>query len=211
MRKFVVGMGLVAVIAVPAAAQAQDSKVFFRPTIGAVVGAGPGAAFSGLVSFKANDKTQIFGEGGRMQNILPNKVSDEVERAAALYAASLGGKHSVSSQADASYGMVGFRRAMRDVSGANTFVEVGVGMAHVTSKISATLRGTTTGDISSGVKTAFTTATPENKALVSLGGGFVLGVKKSTAVEVGARYIRIFTDAEAVNMSNIFGGFRFGF
>ena len=37
------------------------------------------------------------------------------------------------------------------------------------------------------------------------------GVLEGTAVEVGARYLRIFTDSKAINMSNIFGGYRFGF
>ena len=213
MSKFLVGVGLAAMLAVPAVAQAQDQKVFIRPMIGAVVGAGPGASYSGAISFKANDKLQIMGEFGRMTHIMPSAVKDQIEIAAAAYANTLGGKHSATSSANANYGMVGFRKSMRDVSGANTFVEVGVGMAHVDTNVSAVVRGSTTlqGDISSHVAVPFTTATPENKALVSVGGGIVLGIKKATAVEMGARYMRIFTDVRAINMSNIYGGFRFGF
>src|SRR5689334_6231926 len=108
--------------------------------------------------------------------------------------------------------MFGVRKALRDVSGAHTAVEIGVGMAHVTSTTSAVLRGgTTTGNISNLVHTAFTNDTPENKPMVSLGYGITLGVSKTTAVEMGARYIRIFTESTAINMANIYGGFRFGF
>lgn len=215
MRRLVVPIGLLAIIAVPSVALAQspEQKVFFRPMVGAVVGSGPGASFSAAVSFKTNDKLQIHGEFGRLANILPDAVAEEVEIAAALAANTLGGKHSASSTAHANYGLVGVRHALRDVSGANTFVEIGVGVARVTSEVSAVLRGSETiqGDISSSVSTSFTRATPETKPMFSLGGGLILGVTRTTAVEMGARYVRIFTDARAINMSNIFGGFRFGF
>ena len=214
MRMGLVGVGLAALVALPSVAQAQsDQKVFFRPTIGAVVGAGPGASFSAAISFKANEKLLITGEFGRMTNILPDSVAEDVEHAAALAANAVGGKHSASATASAGYGMVGFRHALRDVSGAQTFLEFGVGMARVTSEVSAVLRGSPTlqGDISSQVTTPFTRATPDSKPLVSIGGGLVLGISRATAVEMGARYVRIVTDARAINMSNIFGGVRFGF
>lgn len=213
MSRLLVGVGLAAMLAVPTLAQAQDSKVFFRPTVGGVMGAGPGASFSGLFSVKAGEKTQITGEVGRLANILPDSLMEEVELAAALAANAVGGKHSATASADANYGMVGFRRALRNVSGAETFFEFGVGAARVTSDHSVVLRGSATlqGDITSSVTTEFLASTPETKPIVSLGGGLVLGVGRRTAVEVGARYLRIFTDAKAINMSNIFGGFRFGF
>jgi hypothetical protein len=215
MRRLVLPIGLLVLVALPSVVHAQspEQKVFLRPMVGAVVGSGPGASFSAAVSFKANDKLQIHGELGRLANILPDSVADEVEIAAAAAANTLGGKHSASSTAHANYGLVGVRRALRDVSGANTFLEIGVGVARVTSEVSAVIRGSASlqGDISSSVSTSFTRATPETKPMVSLGGGIILGVTRMTAVEMGARYVRIFTDEKAINMSNIFGGFRFGF
>jgi hypothetical protein len=99
------------------------------------------------------------------------------------------------------------------MSGAHTFLELGVGMAHVTSEVNAVVRGAVSGssDISSLVTTPFTSATPENKPMVAVGGGFILGITQKTAVEIGARYICIFTDQPAINMANIFGAFRIGF
>ena len=208
-------VGLAALLAVPSLAQAQtqEQKVFFRPTVGAIAGAGPGASFSGALTLQASEKLQIQGEFGRLANILPNKIAEQVEVAAAQSANALGGKHSATATASANYGLVGVRRALRDVSGAKTFLELGVGMARVTSKVSAVIRGSATlqGDISANVTTPFTAATPATKPVVALGGGIVLGVTRTTAVELGARYMRVFTDVSAINMSNIFGGFRFGF
>ena len=215
MSRVLVGVGLAAVLAVPslASAQTQEQKVFFRPTVGGVVGAGPGASFSGLISFKAGEKMQITGEFGAMTNILPDSVLEDVEKSAALVAYALGGKHSATASADAGYGMVGIRRALRTVSGAESFLDFGVGAARVTSELSAVIRGSAAlqGDISSSVTTPFISATPETKPMVSIGGGMVLGVGRRTAVEMGARYMRIFTESKAINMSNVYGGFRFGF
>ena len=218
MRKLGIGIGLAAMLAVPATAraqgqaQAQDPKVVFKPIIGGVAGSGPGASFAGAISFKAGSKMEITGEFGQLTNILPKSVADEVEVAAAIAANSLKGKHSADASSSAGYGMVALRRALRDVSGAHTFFEVGAGIAHVTSEVSAVLRGgSTQGDISSLVTTPFTSATPENKPMVSVGGGFILGINRKMAVELGARYMCIFTDEPAINMANIFGAFRIGF
>jgi len=213
MRKLGIGLGLVAALAMPAVAQAQDKKVVFTPMVGGVVGSGPGASFSGAISFKATDKFQILGEFGRLTNILPKSVLDQVEVNAALVANTKNGKSSSTASATGNFGMLGVRRAMRDVSGASTFIEVGVGMANVKSKVEAEIRGSTTlqGSIANLVSTPFTAATPETKPLVSVGGGLILGISKTTAVEMGARFQRIFTDDRAINLGNIFGGFRIGF
>ncbi len=213
MKKVWIGMGLAAALAVPGVAQAQEQKVIFRPMVGGVVGAGPGASFGAAIAFKAADKTQIHAEFGRLTNIMPKAVLDQVELRAAAEAQLRGGKHSSDATASGTYGMVGFRQALRDVSGANTFVEVGVGMARVTSEVSAVIRGSAAlqGDISNLVTTPFTSATPETKPMVSVGGGLILGISRSLAVEVGTRYQRIFTTDRAVNMGSIFGGLRVGF
>jgi opacity protein-like surface antigen len=204
-------------LAVPATARAQgqtqDPKVVFRPMVGGVAGSGPGASFAAAISFKTGDKMEIHGEFGQLTNILPSSVADEVEVSAALAANAVNGKHSADATSSAGYGMVGIRRSLRDMSGAHTFLELGVGMAHVTSEVNAVVRGAVSGsgDISSLVTTPFTSATPENKPMVAVGGGFILGITQKTAVEIGARYICIFTDQPAINMANIFGAFRIGF
>jgi len=209
-------MGLAAALAVPSVAGAQaqaEPKFYVKPMVGAVAGSGPGATFSGAVSFRAGEKLQIAAEAGKMNNILPSSVSEDIERSAASVANAINGKHSVSSSADANYFMVTGRYALRDVSGAHTFLEIGVGAAHVETSVSAVVRGSESlqGDISSQVTTPFTTATPATKPLFSVGGRFILGVTRTTAVEVGARYQQINTDDTTIKMANIFGAFRIGF
>jgi hypothetical protein len=214
MKRVWVSVGLAAVLALPAAAMAQaPPALFFVPTVGATIGAGPGAVFSGTVGVKAGDKMQITGEFGEMTNVMPKSVNEDVEIAAALVANTLGGKHSSDAWAKSTYGLVGIRRSMRDVSGAQTFIELGAGVARVTSTVDAQIRGSAAlqGDISNLVSTPFTAATPETKPMVKIGGGVILGINRMLAVEMGCRYERIFTSSEAINMANIFGGLRVGF
>ena len=71
MRKLGIGIGLAAMLAVPATAraqgQAQDPKVVFRPIVGGVAGSGPGASFAGAISFKAGSKMDISAEFGQLR------------------------------------------------------------------------------------------------------------------------------------------------
>ena len=208
-------LGLATSLALPAVALAQAPPPAFIvvPHVGATAGAGPGASFSGTIGVKTGAKMLITGEFGQLINILPSSVDEQVEVEAAIVANSLGGKHSSESTANATYGMVGIRYRTRDVSGAQTFFELGGGMAHVKSEVSAQIRGSESlqGDISHLVSVPFTAATPETKPMFKIGGGIVLGVTRMVAVEMGVRYQRIFTSDQAINMANIFGGMRVGF
>ena len=212
MVRGLIGLVLLTVSASPVYAQSED-RGFFRALVGATIGAGPGAVFGGTIGLKTTEKLQILGEFGRMTNILPSRVNDDVDVAAAKAANALGGKHSSQATARASYGLLGMRYNLGMVSGAQTFTEIAIGASRVKSNVSAVIRGSETlqGDISNLVSTPFTRATPATKPTVMIGGGFVLGVTQSTAVEVGYRYVRVFTDSPAINASKIYGGFRFGF
>ena len=216
MKNVLMGISVAAALLAPCAALAQvapPEKAFVRPLVGATMGAGPGALYGATFGLKTGPKLHITGELGGMTNILPPSVADDVDVAAAIVADSKGGKHSSSASARATYGLVGVRRAMPEVSGAKTFIEFGVGAAKVRSTVSAQIRGSEAlqGDISSLVSTPFTASTPTTEAMVSIGGGIILGVTRTTAVEVGYRYAHVFTDNPGINMSNIVGGFRFGF
>jgi hypothetical protein len=206
-----------ALLLVPQLAHAQDqAKVFVRPMVAATVGAGPGAVFGATFVIKANkinQKAQLLAEFGRMQNIMPSSVADQVDTTAAKVADSRGGKGSSRATASANYGMGGFRYRLRDVNEAQTFFEFGVGAANVRSHVSAQIRGSETlqGDISNLVSTPFTSTGPQTKPLAAIGGGMILGVNHRMAVEMGYRYVRVFTKSPAIGLSKIFGGVQLGF
>jgi len=212
MKRFVCGLGLLAVMAVAQPAMAQE-KGFVRALVGATVGVETGPVYGGTFGFKVTSKSMIFGEVGGLANMLPKEVNDQVDVAAAKVANAEGGKASSSAKASSVYGLFGLRINTRDVSRAHTFLEVGVGMAHVKSSVEAVIRGSASlqGDISDQVSTGFTDATPETKPAYAVGFGLSLAMTKSTAIEMGYRFMQIFTTDISANVSKIYGGFKFGF
>ena len=57
----------------------------------------------------------------------------------------------------------------------------------------------------------FTASSPETKALATIGGGLQLAITQKMGVEMGFRYMRIFTDNPAINTGTVYGALRFGF
>jgi len=203
---------LVLALAAASPAMAQD-RAFVRAMVGATMGAGPGAVFGGTVGVKIAPTMQIFGEFGKMQNVLPNSVEDEIGVEAAYIANAEGGKHSSEASASAGYGLIGLRSNFMKIAGSQTFLEVGGGAAHVESDVHAVIRGSASlqGDISDLVSVPFTEATPETKGMFMIGMGATLGVTRTTAVEFGVRYFHIATSGESINSGKVYGGFRVGF
>jgi opacity protein-like surface antigen len=136
-----------------------------------------------------------------------------VEIAAALVANTRSGKASSTASARATYGLVGLRLDVYKIGDAQIFLEGGGGAAQVRSRLTAFIRGSETlqGDISDLVSVPFTASSPQTKPLASIGTGMMLAVNQTMGVEMGYRYIRIFTDNPAINTGSIYGAVRFGF
>ena len=177
---------LVMVLAAPIPAGAQD-RGFVRAIGGATMGSESGGAFGGTVGVKITPNAQIFGEFGRLQNVLPSSVLDEVEIEAALVANSRAGKSSSTASAKATYGLVGLRMNVRKIGDAQLFLEGGGGAAEVKSSHSALIRGSETlhGDISNLVSVPFTASSPQTAGLASIGGGMTLAITQKMGVEMG--------------------------
>jgi opacity protein-like surface antigen len=172
-----------------------------------------GVTFGAAAGMQVKSNLEIFGEFGRMQNVLPSSVLEEVEKASALVVNPLGGKASSTASATANYGLFGVRRNVGKLGDAQLFVEGGAGAAKVESTLEASIRGSEAlqGDISHLVSVPFTDSSPQTKALATFGGGFTLGITQKVGVEMAYRYVRIFTDNPAINAGNIYGALRLAF
>jgi hypothetical protein len=201
------------VLAIPVQAQAQEGT-YVRAFFGATFGNQGGGAVGGGVGIKATKKLQITGEFGFLSNVIPKSVADAIDQQAAIQAniVALGGKASSDSSAKAQYGLVGFRATVRNISNGSFFIEVGGGVAHVTSKISAEWRSLTgQGTLAGLVTTSFTNSTPETKPMAAIGGGLALPLGKSSAIEMAYRYATIMTTGTKINTSKVYGAVRVGF
>ena len=213
MKRVLLGICALTVLAIPGQAQAQEGT-YVRAFFGATFGNQGGGAVGGGVGIKATSKVQITGEFGLLSNVIPKSVADAVDQEAAVQAdkIAVGGKASSDSSAKAQYGLVGFRSTIRHISNGTFFIEVGAGVAHVTSKITAEWRNLTAqGRLEGLVTTSFTNGTPETKPMAALGGGLALPLGKSSAIEMAYRFATIMTTGTKINTSKVYGAVRVGF
>ena len=217
MKRVLLGMCALTFLALPIQAQAQEGT-YVRAFFGATFGNQGGGAVGGGVGIKASSNLQITGEFGFLTNVIPKSVADAVDQAAAVAADKIatGGKASSDSSAKAQYGLVGFRTKVRNISNGTFFVEVGAGVARVTSKITAEWRNLSAQgrlDLPGQnlVTTSFTDGTPETKPMAAVGGGLALPLGKSSAIEMAYRFATIMTTGTKINTSKVYGAIRVGF
>jgi opacity protein-like surface antigen len=212
MKRLIFVTGLIAAVASPAAALAQEQRAFVGLFIGGTIANQGGGTFGGAVGMKTSDRVTIFGEFGRMTNLLPKSAADEIQTRAAQVAGSLGGSASPIAKTRTNYGMVGARVNTGFVPNVNTFVELGVGAGSVSTDLSVLLRGSETaqGEIGHLVSTPFTSS-KATKPVMTIGGGVVLDVTSKTAIEAGIGYMRVFTSSPALNAVRVYGSYRVGF
>ena len=211
MKKILFGAGLVAVLAWPAMSAAQH-RAFVGLFVGGTIGNEGGGAYGGAFGVRATDRITIFGEFGRLTNLLPKSAADEIQTVAARVAATLGGSASPIAKTRTNYGLVGGRVRTDFLRGVETFIELGAGMGRVSTDLTVALRGSETaqGDISHLVSTPFTSART-TKPVMTIGGGIVLDVTSRTSVEAGIGYLRVFTNSPALGAARIYGTYRVGF
>jgi len=91
------------------------------------------------------------------------------------------------------------------------FGEVGLGFAHITSTMVATVDGQ---DISSMVfTTPLTSGLPQTELMEMFGGGVTVAAGKQAAVDIGYRYSHIGTPSQAtpINTSALYAALHFKF
>ena len=200
------------VLAWPQVARA-DEHAFFRAFTGVSFGTKAGGLFGAAVGANVKKNVQVFGEFGRITNVLPKSVVQLIELESAAAAALVGGKASSTAKAPATYGLFGFRCILKDINSFRPFIEGGVGATRVTSSMAVQIRGSSTvsGDITSRVSDAFINSTPATKAMATFGAGLGLGIGKRGSLEIGYRYSRIFTSNPGINAHRVSGAFHVGF
>jgi hypothetical protein len=194
---------------VASSARAQERG--FAGGLGAVTfGTVTGATVAGRAGFNASSHVQIFGELGRMSDVLPKSDQQTIENNATAIVSDDGTTTAtVLGRMPTTYGSGGVRYIAAPHGRVTPFAEGAFGFAHITNNLTATLGGT---DVSSQVLTTpFTSITNETDPIMFLGGGVSVAAGKRTAFDVGYSYSRIFITDQDINSGHIYGGLRVGF
>jgi hypothetical protein len=191
----------------PAFAQAGD-RGFVRGLASITFVTETGGVFAGGVGVSVHPHVQIVAEVGGFTNVLPKHLQRDLDDAARALEGVFGTPLVIDGQAPGGYGFGGFRLNAPARGRLAPFAEIGGGVAHGRSDITATVGGI---DVSEVVTDALGVKESETAGLFGIGGGVGIGLGPTSAIDLGYRYMRIFTDDPRINVSMAFAAFRWRF
>jgi hypothetical protein len=200
---------LILVVAASTSALAQEAPrgvvrgfggVTFMSETATVFGAG--------VGIRLNDHVEVFGELGRLTNVLPHALQRDLDDAARAIGTYFGGPLSIDGRAPGVYGLGGVRVSRAAGRRLRVYAEAGAGTTHGTSDITAHAG---TANVSREVVRALTIKDSETAPLFTAGGGVTVPIAAHFGLDVGYRFMRIFTDDPRINTANMSAGLRWGF
>lgn len=185
-------------VASPAAAQPGksapgNSGLMVRGLGGVTFSGATGGIFSGAVGMGVGRHVVIFGEFGRITNVIPGEIKDALDQ---LLADEAGGSTiSLNVKFPATYGLGGVRFVIKTKGHVQPFIEAGGGVAHVTVSVALTIDGE---DFSQELRDFLSengsTSLSTTQALIMAGGGITFRVSAHTNVDVGYRLMHIMSD-----------------
>ena len=202
-------LGVVMLVTAAAPALAQDvpravvrgfGGVTFMSETATVFGAGMGV--------RLNDHVEVFGELGRLTNILPHALQRDLDDAARAIGSYFGGPLTIDGKAPGFYGLGGIRVSRAAGPRLRVYAEAGAGTARGTSDITAHAG---TANVSREVVRALTIKESETAPLFTAGGGVTVPIAANLGLDIGYRFMRIFTDDPRINTANMSAGLRWGF
>jgi opacity protein-like surface antigen len=204
-KQMVIAAGLVLI---PALAAAQPTTGGFGKAFGGITfGTETAGVFGGAIGASITPGVEVFGEVGYMQNVLPDELQENIDDAVGILSIVLRVPVTVDAKVPALYGLGGVRGNLATGTAVTPFLDGGGGLARITLDVDAEAAGI---DISEELEDELDLES-ETKFLVVLGGGVNLRITDGTGIDLGYRYVRIFTDDPAVNVSHVYAGVRVGF
>jgi hypothetical protein len=200
---------VIGLLIMPSSARAQEIGGFASGLGAVTFGTVTGSTFAGRAGAILSPNVMVYGEFGRMTDVLPKSDQTTINSNAATVIAPDGTVAAVGGHLPANYGLGGVRVSGNLMGRVTPYGEGSFGFAHMMNDLTATL-GTT--DVSSQVLTTpLTMMTSETDPLMMLGGGVSIAAGKRSAVDVGYTWSRIFASSQGINTGHIYGALRVGF
>lgn len=199
---------LIILVGAAAGAEAQTGRGVVRG-FGGVTFMSETAGIVGMsVGVHVHSRLEIFAEGGRLTNVLPHHLQRDLDDAARAFGSYFGAGLRIDGRAPAVYTFGALRVSHQAGTRARIYADAGGGLAHGTSAITARAGGQ---DVSTSVVAALGIRKSENAGLITVGGGVIVDLTRRLGLELGYRFMRIFTDDPRINTANMSAGLRWGF
>jgi hypothetical protein len=170
--------------------------------VGATFGTEAAPFFAGEVAGNITRDLQIYGTVGRMNNVLPSSVQDDLDDVSAFLTALTGVRWDFEATAPAFFGVGGVRYLVPTGGAARPYALGGVGFGAISLKVEEVDLGDITDDL---VSDGYLDDDAINKLAFEFGGGVLVPFGRAY-VDVGYRFMK-FVDAEDVNISRAYAGF----
>jgi hypothetical protein len=194
---------------VAASAHAQNAPTAFVQGFGGVTFMSETATVFGAgAGVRVHEHFELIGEFGRLTNVLPRHLQEDLDDAARAIGTLYGGPLTIDGKAPAVYGLGVLRVSHYASPRLKLFLEGGGGVARGVSDITARAGRA---DVSSEVTRALGIKDHETAPLLAVGGGVSVPLNAHLALDLGYRYMRIFTDDPRINTGTMSAGIRWGF
>jgi hypothetical protein len=202
---------LVLAVAVPSIASAQTSAAQPRWFVGGLGGVTFGTvsdgAFAGQAGITITKDLFAIAEVGRMQNVLPSDLRDELDDLIKQAELEFGVPITLEYGAPATYFFGGIRWVPQGRTVA-PFLEAGAGVGHITLSFSKVeIFGI---DVTDELEEELGAEETTTEFLLAIGGGINARLSPSLSIDAGYRFTRIATDDPAINTSMIYAALKFG-
>ncbi|HMC78230.1 MAG TPA: outer membrane beta-barrel protein [Vicinamibacterales bacterium] len=204
------------VLALPAVARAQDApKGYLQGIVGAAHTEETDSAYAGLGAWRVSGRLHIFGEVGRMRNVIGPELSRELAEVEAQIIASNMTQFNTTfpvvfdARVPTWYGLGGVRADGPSRGKLTTYVEGGVGTARLDPQVHLTINGENL-DNEAAALTGLDDDPQKLEFIAGGGAGVAFQVWKRIRVEGGYRYMRLFgSDKTNINRVHVGAGWTF--
>jgi hypothetical protein len=187
-----------------APASAQNERGFVRGLGGLTFGTESSTVFGAGLGWNIGPNLQITADVGRMQNVMPSEIQEELDLFLALTELELGVPIEFEATIPAVYFTGGVRLNVPTMQRFRPFVEAAGGVGRISADFHVEIDGEDVTD----VLTEEVDLEPESKFMLMFGGGLAFDLSQNLGVDVGYRFHRIFTDDPAINASAAYAAVR---
>jgi opacity protein-like surface antigen len=215
-RQLLKVLAVLTVLLVPGAAAAQDApKGYIQGLVGVAHTEEADTVYAGLGAWRISDRLDVFGEAGRMRNVIGVDLSLRLKAVEAQIraqnTAQFGSTFPVVFEArvPAWYGFGGVRVHGPSAGRLSTYLEGGAGTARLDPQVHLTVNGENL-DAEAAALTGVAEGQQQLEFLAGGGGGVAFHVWRRVRIEGGYRYMRMFGDAKAnINSVRVGAGWTF--
>jgi hypothetical protein len=193
---------VILLLGTPHMVTAQDMRGLVGGRIGTTFGTEAAPFFAGEVAGNVARDLQIYGTVGRMNNVLPGSVQDELDDVSSLLTALTRVRWDFEATAPAFVGTGGVRYLIPIRAAARPYAMGGIGFGNIRLKVKEVDLGDVTDDL---IDEGYLDDDTITKLAFEFGGGAIVPFGR-VYVDVGYRFMK-FVDAEDVNISRVYAGF----